>query len=154
MAASFSVSQVGIAEFLVGVSSSQVTALEPCRSWCCLWCVPPGVVFHHVSKLESNAKHMLLLQSFHVCFSFDVVQVLNETSGIEGGCIAIGVSFPAGESITITKHFISEGNLKPGFCDWTPVSICRWTIMETLWNFVCSSIIVTTSQWPGHSRTQ
>jgi len=80
----------------------------------------PGVLCFHVStlQLQCNAKHMLqfmdsmclwvlCVSSRHVfCCSNDqnfdaFVQVLNETSGIEGGCIAIAVGFP-GESITIS----------------------------------------------------
>ena len=49
---------------------------------------------------------VLCVSSRHVFCSNDqkfdaFVQVLNETSGIEGGCIAIAVGFP-GESITIS----------------------------------------------------
>ena len=76
----FFLAQVGIAEFLVGVSSSQVTAPNLCesitlqpirvasdRSWWCLWWVPPGCCVSMFQHYNCNATLNICYNSWIPC---------------------------------------------------------------------------------------
>ena len=97
----FFLAQVGIAEFLVGVSSSQVTALNQCqsitvhpirvasdRSWWCLWWVPPGPccvsLCFHVStfELQCNAK-LICYNSWIPCVFLWFYVFLQDTCSVQ-----------------------------------------------------------------------